>query len=90
MQVNFRLVGSQSESYRCSQLGSQSLPTAGIDGESGSARVNEKVIHINGDDYWLYGAVNSEANEILQFRLFQTTTKQDTVISRQTSSMIST
>jgi len=31
------------------------------------------VIHINGDDYWLYGAVDPETNEILHFRLFPTT-----------------
>lgn len=40
--------------------------------------VDEKVIRINGDDYWLYGAVDPETNEILQLRLFQTTTKQTT------------
>ena len=38
--------------------------------------VDEKVIRINGNDYWLYGAVDPETNEILQFRLFPTTTKQ--------------
>jgi transposase-like protein len=40
--------------------------------------VDEKVIRVNGDDYWLYGAVDPETNEILQFRLFPTTTKQTT------------
>ena len=40
--------------------------------------VDEKVIRINGDDYWLYGAVDPETNEILQLRLFPTTTKQTT------------
>lgn len=40
--------------------------------------VGEKVIRINGDDYWLYGAVDSETNEILHLRLFPTTTKQTT------------
>ena len=40
--------------------------------------VDEKVIRINGDDYWLYGAVDPETSEILQFRLFPTTTKQTT------------
>ena len=40
--------------------------------------VDEKVIRINGDDYWLYGAVDPETNEILQFRLFSTATKQTT------------
>jgi transposase-like protein len=38
--------------------------------------VDEKVIRINGDDYWLYGAVDPETNEILHFRLFPTATKQ--------------
>ncbi len=40
--------------------------------------VDEKVIRVNGDDYWLYGAVDPETSEILQFRLFPTTTKQTT------------
>ena len=40
--------------------------------------VDEKVIRINGEDYWLYGAVDPEMNEILQFKLFPTTTKQTT------------
>jgi transposase-like protein len=40
--------------------------------------VDEKVIRINGDDYWLYGAVDPETNKILQLRLFPTTTKQTT------------
>jgi len=40
--------------------------------------VDEKVIRINGEDYWLYGAVDPETNKILQFRLFPTTTKQTT------------
>jgi len=38
--------------------------------------VDEKVIRINGHDFWLYGAVDPETNETLQFRLFPTTTKQ--------------
>jgi len=38
--------------------------------------VDEKVIRVNGDDYWLYGAADPETNEILQLRLFPTTTKQ--------------
>jgi transposase-like protein len=37
--------------------------------------VDEKVIRINGDDYWLYSAIDPETNEILQFRLFLTATK---------------
>jgi transposase-like protein len=40
--------------------------------------VDEKMIRVNGNDYWLYGAVNPEPNEILNFRLFPTTTKQTT------------
>ena len=40
--------------------------------------VDEKVIRINGDDYWLYDTVDPETNEILQFRLFSTATKQTT------------
>ena len=40
--------------------------------------VDEKVIRVNGDDCWLYGAVDPETNKILQFRLFLTTTKQTT------------
>ena len=36
------------------------------------------MIRVNGDNYWLYGAVDPEANEIWQFRLFPTTTKQTT------------
>jgi transposase-like protein len=40
--------------------------------------VDEKVIRINGDDYWLYGAVDPETNEILHLRLFPATTKQTT------------
>jgi len=40
--------------------------------------VDEKVIRINGDDYWLYGAVDPETNEVLHFRLFPAATKQTT------------
>jgi transposase-like protein len=40
--------------------------------------VDEKMIRINGNDYWLYGAIDPETNEILQFRPFPTTTKQTT------------
>jgi len=40
--------------------------------------VDEKLIHINGDDYWLYGAVDPETTQILQLSLFPTTTKQTT------------
>jgi len=40
--------------------------------------VDERVIRVNGDDYWLYGAVDPETNEILQLKLFPTATKQMT------------
>jgi len=40
--------------------------------------VDEKVICINGDDYWLYSAVDPETNEISHFKLFPTATKQRT------------
>jgi len=52
----------------------QSVSTVSAD----QLAVDEKVIHINGDDYWLYGAVDPETSEILQFRLLPTTTKQTT------------
>ena len=38
--------------------------------------IDEKVIRVNGDDYWLYGAVDPETNKILQSRLSPTATKQ--------------
>jgi hypothetical protein len=44
----------------------QPLSTATTD----QLTVDEKVIRINGDDYWLYGAVDPQTTEILQFRLF--------------------
>jgi transposase-like protein len=40
--------------------------------------VDEKVIRVNGDDYWLYSAIDPQTNEILHFRLFPATTKQTT------------
>ncbi|MDB2272858.1 hypothetical protein PM032_17990 [Halorubrum ezzemoulense] len=36
------------------------------------------MIRIKGDDYWLYGAVDPENNEILYFRLFSTIKKLTT------------
>jgi transposase-like protein len=36
------------------------------------------MIRINGNDCRLYGAVNPETSEILQFRLFPVSTKQTT------------
>ena len=40
--------------------------------------VDEKVICVDGNDYWLYGAIDPETNKILQFRLFPTATEQIT------------
>ena len=40
--------------------------------------VDEKMIRLDGQDHWLYGAVDPQTNEILQVSLFQTTTKQTT------------
>ena len=40
--------------------------------------VDEKVICVDGNDYWLYGAIDPETNKILQFRLFPTATKHIT------------
>ena len=40
--------------------------------------VDEKMIHLNGQDHWLYGAVDPQTNEILHVSLFPTTTKQTT------------
>ena len=40
--------------------------------------VDEKVIRINGNNYWLYGAFDPQTDEILHFRLFPTPTKQTT------------
>ena len=49
----------------------QPISTASAD----QLAVNEKVICVNGDDYWLYDAVDPEISKILQFRLFPTATK---------------
>jgi len=40
--------------------------------------INENVIRINGDDYWLYDAVDPETDKILHLRLLPATTKQTT------------
>ena len=40
--------------------------------------VGKKVIHVNGNDYWLYRVIDPETNEILHFRPFSTITKQTT------------
>ena len=40
--------------------------------------VDEKVIRLNGDDHWLYGAVDPATNEIIHVSLFPATTKQTT------------
>jgi len=41
-------------------------------------KVDEKVIRVTGNDYWLYGAVDPETDKILQFRLISRATKQIT------------
>ncbi|WP_134672528.1 IS6 family transposase [Halorussus marinus] len=40
--------------------------------------VDEKMIRLHGQEFWLYGAVDPETNEILHVSLFPTTTKQTT------------
>jgi len=40
--------------------------------------VDEKMIRVNGDECWLYGAVDPATNEIIHLRLFPATTKQTT------------
>jgi transposase-like protein len=40
--------------------------------------VDENVIRINGNAYWLHGAVDPETHNILQCRLFPATTTQTT------------
>jgi len=40
--------------------------------------VDEKMIRLDGQDHWLYGAVDPQTNEILHVSLFPTTTKQTT------------
>ena len=40
--------------------------------------VDEKMIRLHGQEYWLYGAVDPETNEILHVSFFPTTTKQTT------------
>jgi transposase-like protein len=40
--------------------------------------VDEKMIRLHGEEFWLYGAVDPETNEFLHVRLFPTTTKQTT------------
>ena len=37
--------------------------------------VDEKVIRLNGEDHWLYGAVDPHTNEILHISLFPITMK---------------
>jgi len=37
--------------------------------------VDERMICINGQEFWLYGAVDPHTNEILYVRLFPTTTE---------------
>ncbi|AUX09883.1 transposase [Halalkaliarchaeum desulfuricum] len=40
--------------------------------------VDEKMIRLHGQEFWLYGAVDPQTNEILHVSLFPTTTKQTT------------
>ena len=40
--------------------------------------VDEKMIRLHGDEYWLYGAVDPVTNEIIHVSLFSSTTKQTT------------
>ena len=40
--------------------------------------IDEKMIRLHGQEYWLYGAVDPETNEILHVSLFPTTAKQTT------------
>jgi transposase-like protein len=40
--------------------------------------VDEKMIRLHGQQFWLYGAVDPQTNEILHFSLFPTATKQTT------------
>jgi len=40
--------------------------------------VNEKMIRLHGQEFWLYGAVDPHTNEILHVRLFSTANKQTT------------
>jgi putative transposase len=42
--------------------------------------VDETVIRVNGEQYWLYAAVNPATNEFLHVRLFQTLTTQLTLL----------
>jgi len=42
--------------------------------------VDEKVIRVNGEQYWLYAATNPATNEFLHVRLFQTLTTQLTLL----------
>lgn len=40
--------------------------------------VDEKLIRLNGDDHWLYAAVDPETNEVLQLGLYTVHTKETT------------
>lgn len=61
------------ESYLTAWQENQATTPAGLTRQS-----CRETIRVDGDDYWLYGAVDPETNEILQARLFPTTTKQTT------------
>ena len=38
--------------------------------------VDEKMIRINGDDHWLYGAIDPKTNEVIHLSLFPATTNR--------------
>jgi transposase-like protein len=40
--------------------------------------VDEKMIRLHGNEFWLYGAVNPETNEIIALQPYPTTTKATT------------
>jgi hypothetical protein len=51
--------------------------------------VDEKLIRIDGDDFWLYGAVDPETNEVVQLR--SNGHETDTaMVSERASSTLST
>jgi putative transposase len=50
------------------------------DGAPNQIAVDETVIQINDERYWLYAAVDPQTNEFLHMRLFQTRTTQLTVL----------
>jgi len=45
--------------------------------------IDETVIRINDEQYWLYAATNSETNKLLHVRLFSTTTTLTEIFFRE-------